>query len=321
MNSHLKIDIITDRGECVKAQAPVIVSASRATDIPAFYSEWFFDRLEKGYVRWRNPFNGVDSYVSFANTRFIVFWSKNPKPLLPFLPQLKQKGIGCYIQYTLNDYAQEGLEPNLPSLNHRIDLFKELVDCLGKGAVIWRFDPLILTDKISVDALAEKISGIAEQLKDYTNKLVFSFADIASYKKVCRNLINAGVNYREWDEASMREFAQKLSTLNRSHWNFELATCAEAIDLSEYGIEHNHCIDSNLIAKLSPNDLALQAYLWGIGADKGQRKACGCILSKDIGAYNTCPHGCLYCYANSTPRSATSNYNTHKSSPFTDSIL
>lgn len=105
-----KIKITKDNGEVVDAQAPIIVSASRSTDIPAFYADWFFNRIEKGYCAWTNPFNGVQSYVSFEKTRFIVFWSKNPKPLIPYLSILKQKRINCYIQFTLNDYVDEGLE-------------------------------------------------------------------------------------------------------------------------------------------------------------------------------------------------------------------
>lgn len=186
---------------------------------------------------------------------------------------------------------------------------------------MWRFDPLILTDKISIDNLIAKISNIADKLNDYTEKLVFSFADIASYKKVGRNLANAGVKYSEWDESSMRKFAQKLSKHNSEHWNFELATCAETIDLSEYGIEHNRCIDPDLIAQLSPDDPVLKSFLWDIRPDKGQRKACGCVLSKDIGAYNTCPHSCIYCYANTTPQSALFNYKRHNVSPIADSII
>lgn len=310
-----------DSGAEVTAQAPLIISASRATDIPAFYADWFFRRLEKGYVRWRNPFSGQDSYVSFGNTRFIVFWSKNPAPLLPYLPILKERGIGCYIQYTLNDYEAEGLEPNVPPLSQRIETFRRAVEALGRGAVVWRFDPLILTDKINIDTLLEKIAHIANALTGYTEKLVFSFADIESYKKVSRNLRQSGINYREWDEESMRESAARLSTLNRNSWNLELATCAERIDLSEYGIGHNRCIDPELISSLAPDDEILQNFLYNAKTDTGQRKACGCILSKDIGAYNTCPHGCLYCYANTSSASALSNYKKSIANPLTDSII
>lgn len=158
MMKHQTIFIRDDNGAEVSAQAPLIISASRATDVPAFYADWFFRRLDRGYVRWRNPFSGQDSYVSFGNTRFIVFWSKDPAPLLPYLPRLKERGIGCYIQFTLNDYEAEGLEPNVPALAQRTDTFRRLVDALGIGAVVWRFDPLILTDKINIDTLLDKIA-------------------------------------------------------------------------------------------------------------------------------------------------------------------
>lgn len=321
MIKHQTISLRTDDGTEALAQAPLIISASRATDIPAFYADWFFRRLEKGYVRWRNPFSGQNSYVSFSNTRFIVFWSKNPAPLLPHLSTLKERGIGCYIQYTLNDYETEGLEPNVRPLQQRIETFRRLVDVLGFGAVVWRFDPLILTDRITIDTLLEKIAHIADVLVGYTEKLVFSFADIESYKKVSRNLRQSGINYREWDEDSMREFASRLSAMNRNNWNFRLATCAERIDLSEYGIEHNRCIDPELISRRAPDDAILQNFLYNAKTDNGQRKACGCILSKDIGAYTTCPHGCLYCYANTSSASAFENYKRASDNPLTDAII
>ena len=223
------------------------------------------------------------------------------KRQLPLLPRLKDKGIGFYIQYTLNDYEHEGLEVNVPKLDARIDIFKRIVDTYGLGSAVWRFDPLILTDKIGIDELLGKIQRIASELNGYTEKLVFSFADIAGYKKVGANLRNAGINYREWTESKMLGFA---GTLHDLHLPMQLATCAEKIDLSLYGIGHNHCIDPDLISRLAPDDPALQMWLFGANKDKGQRQACGCILSKDIGQYNTCTHGCLYCYATNTPTSA-----------------
>ena len=301
MKTHGHIEMLNDSGERVKALAPVIVSASRATDIPAFFAPWFFDRLDKGYCVWKNPYNGKDSYVSFANTCFIVFWSKNPAPLIPYLPRLKERGIGFYIQYTLNDYEEEALEPNVPILTDRIDTFKRIVDTYGLGSVVWRFDPLILTDKISIIELVGKIQRIASELNGYTEKLVFSLADIAGYKRVGVNLRNAGIKYREWTESEMSGFAAELQGLNLP---MQSATCAEKIDLSQYGIEHNRCIDPDLISRLVPDDPVLQMWLFGTTKDKGQRQACGCILSKDIGQYNTCTHGCLYCYATNTPAAA-----------------
>lgn len=174
MMKHPTISICNDNGTVVIAQAPLIISASRATDIPAFYTDRFFRRLEKGYIRWRNPFSGQDSYVSFYNTRFIVFWSKNPAPLLPYLSTLKERGIGCYIQYTLNDYEAEGLEPNVPPLAQRIDTFRRLVDALGMGAVVWRFDPLILTDRITRDTFYLKKSHASPMLWSVIQKNSFS---------------------------------------------------------------------------------------------------------------------------------------------------
>ena len=310
-----KIKLTLKDGHIVDAQTPLIISASRATDIPAFYSQWFFDRLREGYVRWRNPYSGKDSYVSFDKTRFIVFWSKNPEPIIPYLPLLKERNIGCYFQFTLNDYDAEGLEPKVPPLKKRIETFKQIVDFLGKGSVVWRFDPMILTEKIKEVDLLHKIENIANQLSGYVEKLVFSFADIATYKKVGRNLSAAGINYREWTEIEMLDFAKRLSALNLG---LELATCAEKIDLTQFSINHNRCIDPDLICRLVPD---LQSEVSHLKIDKGQRSLCGCITSKDIGAYNTCPHICAYCYANTTPYSAQQNYLRHKQNPNNDSIV
>ena len=343
-------DIIVD-GQPVKAQAPLIVSASRSTDIPAFYADWFFNRLEKGYSAWTNPFNGVKSYVSYQNTRFIVFWSKNPRPLLAHLDELKEKNIGCYIQYTLNDYVDEGLEKGVPSLEERIDTFKRLVDKLGKGRVIWRFDPLILTDKISLEDLLRKVENIGDRLQDYTEKLVFSYADIALYKKVKANLEKNQVNYSEWTMLQMKEFAKRLVELNKERgWNYTLATCGEAADLD--GIQHNRCVDDDLMIRFAYHDKALMDFL-GVevktlesslfGAepipanaimlnemqyaikkkdnrDKGQRQFCGCMVSKDIGEYNTCPHLCEYCYANASKEVALRKWKQHDNNRFGEAI-
>lgn len=169
-----------ENGEVVKAHAPYIISASWATDVPAFYSDCFFNRLDCGYAAWHNPHSRVKSYVSFENTRFVVFWSKNPAPLLHHIHKIKKHGLSCYIHYTLNDYSAEQIEPNLPSLTQRIETFKKLSDILGKDAVIWRNDPLILTDRISVDDLLERMKVIGDQLRGYTNKLVFSFVNNGS---------------------------------------------------------------------------------------------------------------------------------------------
>lgn len=352
MATWTKIERKTENGISVQMQAPLIVSASRSTDIPAFYADWLFDRLEKGYSAWTNPFNGVKSYISYENTRFIVFWSKNPRPLLPYLHILKEKNIKCYIQYTLNDYEQELLE-KVPTLASRIETFKLLVEQLGKGAVIWRFDPMILTDNLTVDVLLQKVQNIGDQLKGYTEKLVFSYADIALYRKVKHNLEVSGIPYHEWTIEQMEEFASKLSKMNHERgWNYQLATCGEKIDISKYGILHNRCIDGDLITRLAWDDKELIKFMNVIiediptptlfgepelpkGAillpnnhyfiskhrkDPGQRPFCECMAAKDIGEYNTCPHLCEYCYANSTKELAMSNWKQHQQNKYSETI-
>jgi DNA repair photolyase len=327
-----------ENGELVQMQVPEIVSASRSTDIPAFYADWFFHRLKVGYSAWTNPFNGVKSYVSYQNTRFIVFWSKNPQPLLNHLDDLKERNIGCYIQYTLNDYERDRLEQGVPPIGQRIDTFKRLVDKLGIGHVIWRFDPLILTDDIGMDTLLSKIESIGDQLQGYTEKLVFSYADILGYRKVKANLEKIRIPYHEWTEPQMLEFAGRLAEMNKK-WGYTLATCGEKVDLQQFGIQRNHCIDYDLIVRLAHDDERLMDF---IGAmikkrgydlfgepeplpasaillpgdryamkDSGQRDACGCLRSKDIGEYNTCPHRCEYCYANTSKDEALSNWKRH----------
>jgi len=332
-----KIKIQNQDGEVIEAQAPIIISASRSTDIPAFYSDWFIKRLEEGYVKWKNPFNGVPLYVTFNKARLFVFWSKNPKPMLKYLDFLNKRKYNYYFQFTLNDYDKEKLEPRVPNVQSRIETFQQLSEHIGKEKVIWRFDPLILTDKIGVDELLRKVENIGNQLTNYTEKLVFSFADIKIYKKVQNNLRNNSIVYQEFNERTMNEFALGLQSLNKN-WNYELATCAEQIPLEKYGIKHNKCVDDDLMIKLFSQDKVLMDFL-GVkmtpadifnstpsitktrdNKDKGQRQFCGCIISKDIGEYNTCPHLCEYCYANSSKELALKNWKLHKQNPNNETI-
>jgi DNA repair photolyase len=322
----VKRSIITDLGENVEAISPYIISASRSTDIPAFYSKWFFNRLNKGYIAWKNPFNQEQQFVSLLDTHFIVFWTKNPLPIVPYLQTLFDKSIGFYFQITINDYEKEGLEPNVPSLDSRINSFISLSKHIGKSRTIWRFDPLILSRNLNIDDLLEKIQRIGNKIHPFTDKLVFSFADIGCYRKVVNNLIHLETDFREFNKQEIIEFTEKLIVLNKN-WGLQIATCAEEIELSEYNILRNRCIDDILIAKINNHDLTLLKWL-GVDCkvntlfgqeylpnpklkDKGQRKACGCIISKDIGMYNTCTHLCAYCYANSSSKLAKENSAKH----------
>lgn len=337
-----RITITRDTGEAVEAVAPVIISASRSTDIPAFFARWFINRLAKGYCVWYNPFNRQPMYISFKNTKVVVFWTKNPEPLIKYLPELDARGIHYYFQYTLNDYEKEGFEPNVASLEQRIETFKKLSDLIGKEKVIWRFDPLILSDQLTPRKLLQKIFHIGNRIKGYTDKLVFSFVDVRAYRKVQNNMVKEtslyskeNVTSAEPDGALREELVSGLSKL-REHWKsegweIELATCGEEVDLEKYNISHNRCIDDELMERLFPEDQELIYYLktgklpepdlFGVIPelppksknlkDKGQRKACGCMISKDIGMYNTCRHFCVYCYANTSRELVEKNKSKH----------
>ena len=269
--SWAKIELTTEDGRTVEAQAPVIVSASRSTDIPAFYADWFINRLEKGYAKWFNPFNGVPLYVSFAKTRLVVFWSKNPRPMLEKIPGrqetpldiVEQLGRNYYFQFTLNDYEAERIEPNVPPLEARIGTFVELARRIGDSGhgndrVIWRFDPLLLTDTLTPRLLLERMERIGDKIAPHTPRLVFSFIDIQAYAKVARNLKRAGISVREFREEEMLEVAEGVARLVKG-WGISAGTCGEAADLP--GIGHNRCVDDRLMVKCFPNDEVLMKFI------------------------------------------------------------
>jgi hypothetical protein len=305
-----RVTIATEDGPR-EAAAPEIISASRSTDIPAFHAEWLARRLAAGYCRWVNPFNQQPHYISFQNARAFVFWTKNAEPLLPHLAELDRRGIIYYFQFTVNDYEEERLEPGVPPLARRLETFRQLSGMIGRARVIWRFDPLVLARSLTVQRLVERVIRVGEVLRYHTEKLVFSFADIGVYAKVSANLRRHGVDFREFAPDRMREFARLLAERTRG-WGVQLATCAESLCLEEFGILHNKCVDDALLLRLAPEDLKLREVLGrdmygdllpGVSSlkDEGQREACGCVISKDIGQYNTCPSLCLYCYANTSP--------------------
>lgn len=334
--------IITDQGIQVEAVTPVIISASRSTDIPAFYAKWFFNRLAKGYCAWYNPFNQQKMYISFERCRVIVFWTKNPAPIIPCLQELDKRGIHYYFQVTLNDYVKEGFEPNVPSVEERVETFKALSNLIGKEKVIWRFDPLIITPNIGPRELLTRIWNIGNKLKGYTDKLVFSFVDVKAYRKVQNNLVKETMLFTKEDvENAEANHAQRIEIVeglkkireawHKGGWDVEMATCAEEIDLEMYGIEHNRCIDGELMKRIFADDKELVYYLHTLKwpekdmfgeippiplktknvKDTGQRKICGCMVSKDIGMYNTCRHFCVYCYANTSKEVVLRNKGKH----------
>ena len=264
----------------------MIISASRRTDIPAFFSEWFINRIEAQYAYVRNPMNIHQiSKISLTPNIVdcIVFWSKNPKPIISKLDMLND--YMYYFQFTLNAY-NEDFETNIPSLDDRIYTFQILSELIGKQRIIWRYDPIILNNQYSINWHIDKFAYIADQLCNYTEKVTISFFDL--YTKITGNI--KGKNICELSHAQKDAIAKSLSGIAHSH-NLKIDACAEDINLSIYGIDHAHCIDDKLIAKLLG---------CSIDADKAknQRLECGCVTSIDLGLYNTCQNGCVYCYAN-----------------------
>lgn len=264
----------------------MIISASRRTDIPAFYSDWFFKRVQEGFALVRNPMNPHQvSKVSLEREAVdcIVFWTKNPGNMLPKLSLLD--GYPYYFQFTLNSYDQK-LEPGVPRKSQVIDTFKRLSDKLGQERVIWRYDPIILNESLDVSHHEKYFEILAGKLYGYTTKCILSFVDY--YKKDDKSFKANGIV--ELSDAKKRELAYKFAAI-AGKYGLMLETCAEGIDLSDMGIGHARCVDPALIEKLTGVKIKSEK-------DRNQRKPCGCISSADIGTYNTCGHGCIYCYAN-----------------------
>jgi DNA repair photolyase len=267
----------------------MIISASRRTDIPAFYSKWFMNRIREGYVLNKNPFN-ANQVKKIILTPYqvdaIIFWTRNPKPLMPYLDELDTKGFNYYFQYTITGYKKE-LEKTTPHPNKALETFIELSEQIGKEKVIWRYDPIIFTQYTDFDEHLRLFDKISKSLENKTNKVVISFAD--PYKKIQKNLDILNFQDILENKNKLYDLAKNMSDIAKSR-NMIIETCSEAIDLDYCDIKHGKCIDDELIEKLFSINL-------NIGKDKNQRKECGCVQSVDIGMYNTCAHGCTYCYA------------------------
>jgi len=263
----------------------MILSASRRTDIPAFHSDWLIERIKERCVNVKNPLNQSQiSKISLEPDEVdcIVFWSKNPKPMLDKLHLFNEYIF--YFQFTLNPYDND-IEINLPPKSEIINTFKKLSNIVSPQRVIWRYDPVLLNAKYTISYHIDKFNDMAYQLKGYTEKVIFSYIDF--YKKCAENMKSNGITeIIIEDKLLLAENFSKSAIENK----LLISTCAEDIDLSQYNIEHAKCIDDELISKLTERDLSIKK-------DKNQRLECGCVTSRDIGEYNTCSNGCVYCYA------------------------
>ncbi len=286
----------------------MIISASRRTDIPAFYSEWLVSRLREGYVLVRNPMNYHQvSRIALwpATVECLVFWTKNPRGIMGRLKEIEHLGYPFYFLFTLTVY-DDSIERNVPPLPERIAIFQDLAARIGRDRVIWRYDPILITDRYSANFHREAFAGLAETLAGFTERCIVSFVQM--YKKCQRNmrgipLVLSPVAEQVALVASLRDLASPRDIV--------LQSCAQGGELGrrlqEAGIAAGKCIDDALIEHIT--EVPLTAIT--SRRDKNQRPECGCTLSVDIGAYDCCPHHCLYCYANSNRASVAKNFASH----------
>ena len=263
----------------------MIVSASRRTDLPHWHMDWFLNRLREEYALVRNPVNPRQiSHVPLRAPELdgIVFWSKYPASLLGALDALAD--IPFYIQATVNPYGRE-VEPGLPALDERIEVFRALARRLGPCRLIWRYDPILLSGRYDEAFHRAAFETIAAALEGSAERAVVSFVD--SYRKIEKNLRALGVSLP--GEEQMRTLAGRLCEIAHRH-GFLLEACAEATDLTGVGVTRGKCIDAALLSRIAGREIPR-------GRPNGGRAACGCDASVDIGAYDTCKNGCRYCYA------------------------
>ncbi len=294
----------------------MIISASRRTDIPAFYSDWFMNRIREGFFHRVNPFNSnqVSGFsLNPEDVDAICFWTKNPKPLMQHLDELDQSGFNYYFQFTLNPYDKT-FEPNVPSLEARISIFQELAERIGPERVVWRYDPVILSSATPVNWHLEQVEHVAEQLASSTRRLIFSFYDFygKGQGRLHAALQGTGIDLEDITALNKTEELMALVYGFKAvadRYNHNLLSCSEDVNLSAAGIEHGACIDGKLIHELFGGFPSTKK-------DKNQRQACGCVESVDMGMYNTCHFGCTYCYANFNEGMIENNRNKHfKDSP------
>ena len=266
----------------------MIISASRRTDIPALYSEWFFNRIKEGFVFVRNPRNF--RRISRVNLTpdvvdGIVFWTKNPTPMIERLDELRN--YMYYFQFTITPYGKD-IEPYLPhKRTDVINTFKQISEILGADRVLWRYDPILINEIYTMDYHIHAFNKIAAKLHKHTKKVTISFVD-TNYKGLKSNAKK--LRLTEFTTETQKKLASALAVIAHNH-ELKIDACAGKIDLSKYGIKQARCIDDRLFSRLLSSPVNGEK-------DKNQRIECGCISSIDIGMYNTCMNGCLYCYAN-----------------------
>ena len=279
----------------------MLISASRRTDIPACYPLWFLNRMREGYVLVPNPRNPRQlSRISLSrdDAEGIVFWTKNPLPLLPYLDELFGFGIPLGFQFTLTPYGRD-IEPNLPDKEDLMQAFCALSERLGPEKMVWRYDPVLLSHDWTIQRHLAAFSEIAGRLKGRTGRCVFSFIDW--YQKL--SPAGKALAAHSWTEEEKRAVAQGCSSI-ANKYGMKLSACCENADLNRWGVIQEPCISEEFAESI------IGAPVRG-KKDPRQRTACGCIQSADVGSYDSCRNGCLYCYANSSEQAVFRNTSRH----------
>jgi len=278
----------------------MIISASRRTDIPSHYADWFMGRVRAGFVEVRNPRNAKQARrVSLLTDDVdgIVFWTKNPAPMLPHLAELS--AYAHYFQVTLTPYGPD-VEPGYPEKEAQVvPAMLALSDRIGPERVVWRYDPILLSGAYTKEFHFDAFERLARRLSGRVARCTLSFLDM--YRNTARSAAELGL--RPIETADMMEMAERLSQVARG-FGISLAACAEVEDFSRFGIARARCVDPGILEAASGRAVKFRR-------DRNQRPACGCAESVDIGAYNTCPGGCKYCYANYSPALLRENLARH----------
>lgn len=279
----------------------MIVSASRRTDIPAFYSDWFMDKIGQGFSYVMNPFNRkqVNKIILTPDTvNCFVFWTKNAAPMMDKLHVLDEKGFKYYFLFTVTPYGRD-IEPGIEDKERILDTFVSLSNLIGRKKVVWRYDPILISRRYDKGYHYEMFEKYCERLCGSTEKCVVSFLDM--YAKTERN--TRDLDIIQPDGKDMNEIAFKLGDIAK-RYRIVIETCCEKIDMSHPNIKPGKCIDKELIEWITGRPINAEK-------DASQREGCGCVKSVDIGQYNTCLHGCAYCYANYSRNGALENMKHH----------
>ena len=288
----------------------MIISASYKTDIPTFYGEWFMNRLRSGYCKMVNPYSQQVYRVDLTpqSVDGFVFWTKNIGPFLKYLPEVSKRGYAFIVQHTINGYPRE-LESRVINYSQTIEHVKKLSGEYGPQVAVWRYDPIIVSSLTPLDWHQRNFERLALALEGTTDEVVVSFAQI--YKKTKRNMDLAAKELLfNWDsheamsDEDIRQLVTKLAQIAQVY-RIQLKICSQKKFLVPGIVEEARCVDADRLEIVAHKSIQAKTR------QKGNRKECGCYASKDIGEYDTCPHGCVYCYAVQNRALAVQRFKAH----------